>query len=152
MPAAILSMGVMGGGPTGEGADRLSIDPSISWSQLQFTFLEGFARGDDGLLYAWEVQTEQALAAELTEVAAEGDLGDRQFRDAVRGAGHVSVAGAGACRILDLRSKDVGYTRLLVDVPSFGYNVLGAMVKASPAVRARIFRHGFVDDDTLDET
>jgi len=89
---------VFGGTPVAEDAARLGADPSLDWSELQFTFLEGVARGDEGLVYAWEVQTERELAAEAAEDTGETGPDLDRFRAAIAEARPIELPGLPTCR------------------------------------------------------
>lgn len=121
-----------------------------STGPLQFTFLEGVARGDDGLVYAWEVQTERELAAEAAEDTGETGPDLDRFRAAIAEARPIELPGLPTCRVVTLGADPV-FTRLLVDAASFGGDVVELITGAPAAARAAIFIAGLPDDDDEDD-
>jgi hypothetical protein len=127
---------VFGGTPVAEDAARLGATRR-STGPLQFTFLEGVAWGDDGLVYAWEVQTERELAAKAAEDTGETGPDLDRFRAAIAEARPIELPGLPTCRVVTLGADPV-FTRLLVDAASFGGDVLELITGAPAAARAAI--------------
>jgi hypothetical protein len=114
----IIDMGAVGGAFHPDDAD-------LDWERRRFSFLEGFAQGDDGRLYAWELWSQEELR--------DGDEEEGANPMRVMPLGDWLPGAVGAYH------QDSEFVALLVEDDWFDYRAVEALAGAPPEVKRLLF-------------